>query len=1109
MKLIEIVRSMSKSGNAKIFSAVFGFFVVLLLTASVLGGESGVECSDFVETADGKYFCADDEKVYDCSSVNNLALNEECDDAVENELNIDNFFGDYHIPDGGFIAQAYHYIKPKQIYDAPAKVYYTVINKNPEANSITKIIVEKKVSYEQPVYGTKEVCEFNEINQTNDCWDETDNTNIIDYKTLYKWENVGSDKSILEIQAFEQPEIRGTFVLEKPTTQSTYYIDVIPHIEFEHPVSNKLTTYSQIEWEDITPTSDSLIVWLDCEGDLVDNAGGNNQGGTNSFNDAGDTAFETGMGVSGQNCRMDNDDYITYTGEGIMKSTFIEHSFSVCFWVNSSSNYIKGWLLDDDATGSAFGKIYEPSVSQVFQRHNNNVNEDTLQVFTTIDNSEKAYWCFTYDSSNTNGTIYRDGVSEGNNPGFDNQGDVDTYIFQFNIDSDSAVTNGETLYDEMTIWNVSLPPEDIQSLYDNDGVPFSPNTAPYLESSVTLTPEGTTGPDFDFTCAFKPLDDDSGDTLTAIVDWYKDDIITVSNDRIVVNGTLTSFKLENPGNTTIGDEWHCGVIIDDGTVNSTQVNSSTTTITSTANWTDFTSPAIQSDNVKDVFVYDTNKESWNRTDESTSWRIEISKDFPDKVYLFLTDKGLDIVDASDDSIWMDFQNGVDYAIEANEFNSIYALNGKVYIGSDEGLYVLDFANDNISRYDNSNGLIYTNNSYPFKDNVRNEGVGYVVHDGTKTLASDVVNDVNANRVRGTPFVAVATDGSASGAVSIINMDEGSIAELDFCENPNDYDSDSVFIADDGTLYFSENEVNKVAGETKLSYKYNIDTYTETDGRAEGYDSSVKVPARCDKVGYRSSDFGIRSSPYPHFLSEMINDVYVTSETSRRHIGHNTVYVATEEGITVIQEIQDNEGRGIGKRYGYTGSSENVDYKVLEGQTDNVTAVTARSDGNAFYVGTNDGSGVGSVSKISLNSNTLVDSWNTTTDTAIVGNDTTSLDFLDGDLLIGTLDSGATQIVEQELDHYLITEYGKHRIVEIDSTGLIHFEFGVYNVAGSDGTHLNSPTDAARLVNGNTLIADYGKAKKFLNWEPKDSLETIIENAWKWHQKKPFGFSKPL
>ena len=133
MKLIEIVRSMSKSGNAKIFSAVFGFFVVLLLTASVLGGESGVECSDFVETADGKYFCADDEKVYDCSSVNNLALNEECDDAVENELNIDNFFGDYHIPDGGFIAQAYHYIKPKQIYDAPAKVYYTVINKNPEA----------------------------------------------------------------------------------------------------------------------------------------------------------------------------------------------------------------------------------------------------------------------------------------------------------------------------------------------------------------------------------------------------------------------------------------------------------------------------------------------------------------------------------------------------------------------------------------------------------------------------------------------------------------------------------------------------------------------------------------------------------------------------------------------------------------------------------------------------------------------------------------------------------------------------------------------------------------------------------------------------------------
>nr|MBK5234934.1 UDP-glucose 4-epimerase GalE [Clostridium sp.] len=41
-----------------------------------------------------------------------------------------------------------------------------------------------------------------------------------------------------------------------------------------------------------------------------------------------------------------------------------------------------------------------------------------------------------------------------------------------------------------------------------------------------------------------------------------------------------------------------------------------------------------------------------------------------------------------------------------------------------------------------------------------------------------------------------------------------------------------------------------------------------------------------------------------------------------------------------------------------------------------------------------------------------------------------------------------------------------------------------------------------------LIASSVKAKQVLGWKPKyDSLETIIETAWKWHMENPTGYEK--
>ncbi|MDC0288226.1 UDP-glucose 4-epimerase GalE, partial [Rubripirellula sp.] len=40
-----------------------------------------------------------------------------------------------------------------------------------------------------------------------------------------------------------------------------------------------------------------------------------------------------------------------------------------------------------------------------------------------------------------------------------------------------------------------------------------------------------------------------------------------------------------------------------------------------------------------------------------------------------------------------------------------------------------------------------------------------------------------------------------------------------------------------------------------------------------------------------------------------------------------------------------------------------------------------------------------------------------------------------------------------------------------------------------------------------LVADNRLAKKLLDWTPKyDSVDAIVETAWKWHQSHPNGFA---
>ena len=62
---------------------------------------------------------------------------------------------------------------------------------------------------------------------------------------------------------------------------------------------------------------------------------------------------------------------------------------------------------------------------------------------------------------------------------------------------------------------------------------------------------------------------------------------------------------------------------------------------------------------------------------------------------------------------------------------------------------------------------------------------------------------------------------------------------------------------------------------------------------------------------------------------------------------------------------------------------------------------------------------------------------------------------------------------------------------------------VIDLAGKvSGRTINATIAARRPGDPPRLVGDSTKARKLLGWEPKYSkLETILEHAWQWHQKR--------
>ncbi|MGQ7884256.1 UDP-glucose 4-epimerase GalE [Paenibacillus sp. WC2504] len=85
------------------------------------------------------------------------------------------------------------------------------------------------------------------------------------------------------------------------------------------------------------------------------------------------------------------------------------------------------------------------------------------------------------------------------------------------------------------------------------------------------------------------------------------------------------------------------------------------------------------------------------------------------------------------------------------------------------------------------------------------------------------------------------------------------------------------------------------------------------------------------------------------------------------------------------------------------------------------------------------------------------------------------------------------------------------------------ESNIYNLGNGTGFSVKQVIDIARKVTGHaipavieprragdpaTLIASSKRARTELGWKPsRDSLESIIESAWNWHQNNPNGYAE--
>ena len=457
------------------------------------------------------------------------------------------------------------------------------------------------------------------------------------------------------------------------------------------------------------------------------------------------------------------------------------------------------------------------------------------------------------------------------------------------------------------------------------------------------------------------------------------------------------------------------------------------------------------------------KASWYH-EPSSSTRGE-KNEFPEKAYLIASNLGLDIIDAGDNSMWMRFNKGDNFALDddgGDHSYNIFAFNGVIYMGmrvsggDSDGLHYFDFCDDNVKLIQKS-GIHQRDTSSIAQ---RNERGNHSIIDNTGIIG-DHVNDVHAAVVDGKTFIAVATNSG----ISVISEDSREV--FDITEIESDWFEKNVYISDDGTLYFTNENSSSPA---QADYRAGVYAYYNI-----GTLSSDITMTDSNLIMYKSDNSQSEYNPPMTYSGKLLNavdtfnDLYVSTGTSTANPGDNTIFVATDAGLSVIQEWQGNELEGASFHYGYEETSNTeINYKILAGNTDKATSITVVD--NRMWVGTDDDAGGGAVSEVDLDINNLTVNYTAFTSPPITDNSVNSLSAAGDILLVGT-DVGATSILRKS--HW-------NNIVSIEDGITTSNGFGSYPWATAD---LPESTDCkVRIRAYNT--------EDFTDYDESDDVFTI-------------------
>ncbi len=255
-----------------------------------------------------------------------------------------------------------------------------------------------------------------------------------------------------------------------------------------------------------------------------------------------------------------------------------------------------------------------------------------------------------------------------------------------------------------------------------------------------------------------------------------------------------------------------------------------------------------------------------------------------------------------------------------------------YVTSGGGFVTIDIANGYL--YAGKNGGIYRWQTSSLTNNTALGSPRYSTST-TPALGNQNVQKININIIATKVYIAVSTPTFAH----IIKDEQGTVAIVK-ASIAGGYNNNGAFISDDGALY----------------YDMRTNGNTLTDGAIFAKYSAITLTS--DWVGWSgaSVDYGTDWAPLhgPNPTRSFFTGIKVASGTSTANSGNNTIYVETEDGLTIIQENRTTPGSSTISNYTSSSRGSNLlSGTSAQGRFGSSVSANQTFDGNtgSYYIAT--------------------------------------------------------------------------------------------------------------------------------------------------------------